>query len=83
MDNFIELMDLTEDYVETVINDLRRRLREREYVQDDPEVVMLTTALTKNLGLDNPGDHPTVVLVIAARGDAGVMDRPTAHACAP
>ena len=45
MDNFDELMDLAEAYVEPVIGQLYRRLLERDYAQDDPAVAMLTAAL--------------------------------------
>ena len=45
MDNFDELMDLAEAYVEPVIDQLYRRLLERDYAQDDPAVAMLTAAL--------------------------------------
>ena len=44
-------------------------------VQDDIEVVMLTAALTNILGHDNRGDHPTAVLLMAAWGQHGVLDR--------
>ena len=41
-----------------------------------PEVVMLLTALINILGHDNRGDRPTEVLLMAAYGERGVLDRP-------
>ena len=37
---------------------------------------MLLTALINILGHDNPGDRPTEVLLMAAYGERGVLDRP-------
>ena len=48
MDNFDELMDLPEAYVGPVIDELYRRLLERDYAQNDPELAILTAAL-KNI----------------------------------
>ena len=48
-----ELMDLAEAYVGPVLD-------------EDPEVVMLLTALTNILGHDNRGDRPTEFLLMAA-----------------
>ena len=77
MDNFAELMDLAEAYVGPVIYQLFRRLLERVYAQDDPEVAKLTAALTNILGHDNRGHRPTEVLLMAAWGEQGVLDRPS------
>ena len=65
MDNFNldELMDLAEAYV-------------RDFALEDPEVVMLLTTLINILGHDNRGDRPTEVLLMAAYGERGVLDRP-------
>ena len=37
---------------------------------------MLLTALINILGHDNRGDHPTEVILMAAYGERGVLDRP-------
>ena len=70
MDNFNldELMDLADA--------IYRRLMDRDFTLDDPEVVMLLTALISILGHDNRGDHPTEVFLMAAYGERGVLDRP-------
>ena len=67
MDDLDEIMGLVEVYVGPDIDELYQRL-ERDYAQDDPEVVMLTAALTKIRGHDNRGDRPTEVLLRAAWG---------------
>ena len=59
-------MDLAEANVGPVIDDLYRKLLERDNVQDAPEVAMLTAVLTNILGNDNRGDCPTEVLLMAA-----------------
>ena len=78
MDNFNldELMDLAEAYVGPMIDAIYRRLIDRDFALEDPEVVMLLTALINILGHDNRGDHPTEVLLMAAYGERGVLDRP-------
>ena len=78
MDNFIldELMDLAEAYVGPWIDSIYRRLMDRDFGLEDPEVVMLLTALINILGLDNRGDCPTEVLLMAAYGERRVLDRP-------
>ena len=48
----------------------------RDFALEDPEVVMLLTALINILGHDNRGDRPTEVLLMAAYGERGVLDRP-------
>ena len=47
MDNFNldELMDLAEAYVGPMVDAIYRRLIERDFALEDPEVVMLLTAL--------------------------------------
>ena len=77
MDNFNldELMDLAEAYVGPMVDAIYRRLIERDFALEDPEVVMLLTALII-LGHDNRGDRPTEVLLMAAYGERGVLDRP-------
>ena len=42
MDNFDlnELMDLAEAYIEPMIDAIYRRLLDRDFAQDDPEVIM-------------------------------------------
>ena len=78
MDNFNldELMDLAEAYVGPMIDAIYRRLMDRDFALEDPEVVMLLTALINILGHDNRGDRPTEVLLMAAYGERGVLDRP-------
>ena len=53
-----------------------RRLMDRDFALEDSEVVMLLVALLNMLGHDNRGDRPKVVLLIAAYGERGVLDRP-------
>ena len=78
MDNFNldELMDLAEAYVGPMIDAIYRRLIDRDFALEDPEVVMLLTALINILGHDNRGDRPTEILLMAAYGERGVLDRP-------
>ena len=78
MDNFNldELMDLAEAYVGPMVDAIYRRLIERDFALEDPEVVMLLTALINILGHDNRGNRPTEVLLMAAYGERGVLDRP-------
>ena len=55
MDNFNldELMDLAEAYVGPMVDAIYRRLIDRDFALEDPEVVMLLTALINILGHDN------------------------------
>ena len=78
MDNFNldELMELAEAYVGPMIDAIYRRLIDRDFALEDPEVVMLLTALINILGHDSRGDRPTEVLLMAAYGERGVIDRP-------
>ena len=78
MDNFDlnELMDLAVAYVGLVIDAIYRQLMDRDFALEDPEVVMLLVALINILGRDNRGDRPTEVLLMAAYGHQGVLDRP-------
>ena len=78
MDNFNldELMDLAEAYVGPLVNAIYRRLMDRDFALEDSEVVMLLTALINILGHENRGDRPTEVLLMAAYGERGVLDRP-------
>ena len=71
-----ELMDLAEAYVKTMVDAIYRRLMDCDFALEDPEVVMLLTALINILGHDNRGDRPTEVLLMAAYGERGVLDRP-------
>ena len=77
MDNFNldELMDLAEAYVGPMVDAIYRRLMDRDFALEDPEVAMLLTALINILGHDNRGDRPTEVLLMAAYGARGVLDR--------
>ena len=68
MDNFNldELMDLAEAYVGPIVDTIYRRLMDRDFaLVEDPEVVMLLTALINILGHDNSGNRPTEVLLMA------------------
>ena len=78
MDNFNldELMDLAEAYVGPMVDAIYRRLMERNFSLEGPEVVMLLTALINILGHDNRWHRPTEVLLMAAYGERGVLDRP-------
>ena len=78
MDNFNldELMDLAEAYVGPMVDAIYRRLIDRDFAPEDPEVVMLLTALINMLGHDNRGDRPTEVMLMTAYGERGVLDRP-------
>ena len=67
--NLDELMDLAEAYVGPMIDAINRRLMDRDFALEDPEVVMLLTALINILG-------PPEVLLMAAYGEMGVLDRP-------
>ena len=49
---------------------------DRNFALEDPEVVMLLTALINILGHNNRGDRPTEVLLMAVYGERGVLDRP-------
>ena len=77
MDNFNldELMDLAEAYVEPMVDAIYRRLMDRDFALEDPEVVMMLIALINILGHDNREDRPTEVLLMAAYGERGVLDR--------
>ena len=59
-----------------MIDAIYRRLMDRDFALEDPEVVMLLTALINILEHDNRGDRPTEVLLMAAYGERGVLDRP-------
>ena len=69
-----ELMDLAEAYVGPMVDAIYRRLMDRDFALEDPEVVMLLTALINILGHDNRGERPTEVLLMAAYGERGVLD---------
>ena len=78
MDKFnLDELDLAEAYVGPMIDAVYRRLMDRDFALEDPEVVMLLTALINILGHDNRGDRPTEVLLLAAYGERGVLDRPS------
>ena len=69
-------MDLAEAYVGPMVDAIYRRLMDQDFALEDPEVVLLLTALINILGHDNRGDRPTEVLLMAAYGERGVLDRP-------
>ena len=77
MDNFDlnENMDLEEACVGPMIDAIYRRLMDRDFALEDPEIVMILAALINILGHDNRGDRPTEVLLMAAYGERGVIDR--------
>ena len=74
--NLDEFMDLAEAYVGPMVDAIYRRLMDRDFALEDPEVVMLLTALINILGHDNRRDRPIEVLLMAAYGERGVLDRP-------
>ena len=57
-----------------MVDAIYRRLMDRDFALEDPEVVMLLTALINILGHDNRGDRPTEVLLMAAYGERGVLE---------
>ena len=69
-------MDLAEAYIGPMVDAIYHRLMDRDFNLEDPEVVMLLTALIKILRHDNRGERPTEVLLMAAYGERGVLDRP-------
>ena len=69
-------MDLAEAYVGSMVDAIYRRLMDRDFALEEPEVAVLLTALINILGHDNRGDRPTEVLLMAAYGERGVLDRP-------
>ena len=73
--NLDELMDLAEAYVGPMVDAIYRRLMDRDFALDDPVVVILLTALINILGQDNGGNRPTEVLLMAAYGERGVLER--------
>ena len=58
MDNFDELMGLAEVCAGPITDELYRRLLQRNYAQYDPEVVMLTAALTNIQCMITEGTAP-------------------------
>ena len=78
MNNFDlnENMDLADAYVGPIIDAIYRRLMDRDFALEDPEVVMLLAALINILGHDNRWDRPTEVFLMAAYGERGILDRP-------
>ena len=74
--NLDELMDLAEAYVGPMVDAIYRQLMVRDFALEDSEVVMLLTALINILGHDNCGDRHEEVLLMAAYGEKGVLDRP-------
>ena len=78
MDNFDlnELMELAETYVGPMVDAIYRRLMDRDFALEDPEVLMLLVALINISGHDNRGERPTEVLLMTAYGEQGVLDHP-------
>ena len=73
-------MDLAEAYVGPMVDAIYCRLTDRDFALEDPEVVMLLTALINILGHDNRGDRPPEILLMAAYGERGLLDRPNMRA---
>ena len=71
------MIDLVEAYAGPVIDEFYRRLLDRDYAQADPKFVMLTADLMHVSKHDNRGDGPTEVLLMAAWGKQGKLDRPS------
>ena len=69
-------MVLAKAYVGPMVDAIYCRLIDRDFALEDPEVVILLTALINILGHDNRGDRPTEVLLMAAYGERGVLERP-------
>ena len=59
-----------------MIGAIYRRLMDRDFALEDPEVVMMLVALTNILGHNNSGDRPRKVLLMAAYGQQGVLEHP-------
>ena len=74
--NLDELMDLAEANAGPMVDAIYRRLMDRDFTLEDPEVDMWLTALINVLGHDNRGNRPTEVLLMAAYGEKGVLDHP-------
>ena len=68
-------MDLAEACVGPMVDAIYRGVMDRDFALEDPEVVMLLTALINILGHDSRGDRPTEVLLMAAYRERGVLDR--------
>ena len=69
-------MVLAEAYVRPVMNAIYRQLMVRDIALQDPEVGMLLAAIINTLGHDNRGDRSKEVLLMAAYGPQGILDRP-------
>ena len=78
MDHFDlnEYMEPAEAYVGPMIDAIYRRMLDRDFALEDPEVVMLLAALINILGHDNRGDRPMEVLLMASYGERRVLDHP-------
>ena len=59
-----------------MIDAIYRRLMDRDFALEDPEVVILLVALINILRHDNRGDRSTEVLLMAAYGESAVLERP-------
>ena len=79
MDHFglNELMDIAEAYIVPVIDTIHRRLMERDFALEDPEVVVLLVALMKILGHEKRRDRTTEIFLMADCVQQGVLDRQT------
>ena len=59
-----------------MIDAIYRRLTDPDFALEEQEVVMLLVALINILAHNNRADSPTDVLLMAAYGEQGVLDRP-------
>ena len=59
-----------------MVDAIYRRLMDRDFALEDPEVVIMLTALINILGHDNRGDRSTEDLLMAEYGERGVLNRP-------
>ena len=64
-----ELLGLAEAYIGPMTDAIYRRLMDRDFALEDPEVVILLVALINILGHDNHWDRPTQVLMVVAYGE--------------
>ena len=69
------LIEIQMAYVGPMIGAIYCRLMVRDFALEDPQVVKWLVALINILGHDNRGDRPTEVLMMAAYGKRGILDR--------
>ena len=70
-------MDLAEACVGPMVDAIYRRLIERDFALEDPRGGHVADRPDQHLGgTTTVGDRPTEVLLMAAYGERGVLDRP-------